>query len=146
MARQKRTAPKPPLCKGRSACRETRHAQKGQHSRTNPRVARVSPLWNPLSTKFYGKPRTRRKTPRTQFAEKFPCLCRHHRHTAPAGAFRRPTGPQARLLGRRCPLMATDFDFFGSLPKVNVPAAFIVCKELEGPLRSPSGRVVSGAD
>ena len=67
------------------ACRETRHAQEGQHSRTMTRVARVSPLWNPLSTKFYGKPRTRRKTPRTQFAAKFPCRCRHHRRVSADG-------------------------------------------------------------
>ena len=49
----------------------------------------------------YGAGETRRPTGKMQFARPLQSTVGDDARTAPAGAFRRPTGPQVRLLGRR---------------------------------------------
>src|SRR5699024_10287240 len=60
----------------------TRH-RGNSRARQLPNAA-ISPCVSP-STKFYGKSRTRRFVPRTQFAVKFPWWCRRRRRMSADG-------------------------------------------------------------
>src|SRR5699024_4252405 len=78
---------RPPAFHGWACCSVSRNSTrcKRGNSRARLRLTRLFPLLGTPSTKFYGKSRTRRYAPRTQFAAKFPCRCRRRRRMSADG-------------------------------------------------------------